>query len=91
MTGAPAARIHAERPTRVKTPFPGGESLQDVTERARSFLEDLARDFDGKRVVVIGHTATKSALDHLLSGFSLEDAGSAPFTWQPGWGYVLEA
>ena len=65
------------------TPFPEGESLTDVAERVRSFLEDLARDWDGKRVVIIGHGATKLALDHLLGGMSLEDAAAQPFTCEP--------
>jgi broad specificity phosphatase PhoE len=94
MTGSPPELIHAERPRRVDTPFPEGESLKDVAERVRSFLDDLARDWDGKRVVVIGHGATKLALDHLLGGISLDDAASQTFTWEPippSYRYVLEA
>ncbi len=90
MTGAPVDQIHAERPHRVDKPFPEGESLSDVAERVRSFLDELGRDWNGKRVVVIGHGATKLALDHLLGGLSLEDAASQPFTWHPGYSYVLE-
>jgi broad specificity phosphatase PhoE len=85
-------QIHAERPARVDTPFPEGESLRDVAERIRDFLNDLARDWDSKRVVLIGHGATKLALDHLLGGLSLEDAASQTFTWQavpPSYRYVL--
>jgi broad specificity phosphatase PhoE len=90
LTGAPAKQIHAERTVRVTTPFPGGESLADVSHRVQAFLEDVVGDYDGKRVVLIGHSATKLALDHLLGGKSLEDAASAPFEWQPGWRYRLE-
>src|SRR5439155_12527639 len=32
MTEAPVEQIHAERPVRVDTPFPEGESLRDVSE-----------------------------------------------------------
>ena len=94
MTGSPPELIHAERPHRVDTPFPDGEGLRDVARRVRSFLDDLARDWDGKRVIVIGHGATKLALDHLLGGISLDDAASQTFTWEPippSYRYVLEA
>jgi broad specificity phosphatase PhoE len=92
LTGAHPDQIHTERPGRVDTPFPEGESLTDVAERVRSFLDDLARIWDGKRVVVIGHGATKLALDHLLGGLSLEDAAAQPFTREPvppSYRYVL--
>jgi broad specificity phosphatase PhoE len=93
MTGAPVDQIHAERPHRVDKPFPEGESLRDVAERVRSFLDDLAQDWNGKRVVVIGHGATKLALDHLLGGLSLEDAAGRPSEWEPippSYRYVLD-
>jgi broad specificity phosphatase PhoE len=91
MTGAPAEQIHAQRPARVHEPFPNGESLHHVALRVQSFLDDLARDWDGKRVVIIGHSATKLALDNLLGGLSLEEATSQTFTWQPGFRYDLNA
>jgi len=83
MTGAPVEQIHAERPCRLDTPFPEGESLRNVAERVRGFLDDLARHWDGKRVVLVGHGATKLELDHLLGGLSLEDAASRTFTRKP--------
>jgi hypothetical protein len=39
--------------------------------------------------VVIGHSATKWALDCLLNTEALEDVVDAPFDWQEGWRYVL--
>jgi len=90
MTGAPPDQIHAERPHRANTPFPEGESLRDVAGRVKSYLDDLARDWNGKRVVVIGHRATLMVFEHLLDGVSLQEAATAPFEWQPGWRYVLE-
>jgi broad specificity phosphatase PhoE len=92
MTGAPVEQIHAERPARVDTPFPEGESLRDVADRIRDFLNDLAREWDGNRVLIIGHGATKLALDHLLGGLSPEDAASRTFTQKPippSYRYVL--
>lgn len=94
MTAAPVDQIRAERPARVNKPFPEGESLRDVVDRVQEFLHDLALGWDGKRVVVVGHGATKLALDHLLGGLSLEDTVSQPPTRlpiPPSYGYVLEA
>lgn len=89
LTGAPVARVEAERLRRIDQPFPGGESYRQVVERTSDFLDDLAGDWDGKRVVVIGHAATRWALDHLLDGRDLAEAIAAPFTWQEGWRYEL--
>jgi broad specificity phosphatase PhoE len=83
MARAPVEQIHAERAARVDIPFPEGESLREVAKRVRDFVDDLARDWDGKRVVLIGHGATKLALDHLLGGMTLKDAAGQPFAWQP--------
>jgi broad specificity phosphatase PhoE len=89
LNGMPSARLEAERPLRIDEPYPGGESYRDVVERVRAFLDDLAADYDGKRVVVIGHSATRWALAHLLEGTPLEKLVDAPFAWREGWEYVL--
>jgi broad specificity phosphatase PhoE len=60
-----------------------------VVERVSSFLNDLARDWDGTRVVVIAHSAARWALDHLLAGVRLEDLVEAPLAWQEGREYDL--
>jgi len=90
MTGAPPEEIEADRPNRIEAPFPEGESLLDVVARVRDFVGDLARDWNGKHVVIIGHRATLLAFEHLLGGVSLEEAAAASFEWQPGWRYILE-
>jgi broad specificity phosphatase PhoE len=87
--GAAVARIEAERSRRIDEPFPGGESYRQCVERMRSFLDDLGREFEGERVLVIGHSATRWALDHLLNGIPLEELVDAPFAWQEGWLYRL--
>ena len=61
-----------------------------VVQQMREFLSDVARGRDGQRLFLIGHSATKFALDHLLTARPLEDAVSAPFDWQPGWEYWLK-
>ena len=70
-------------------PYPGGESYRQVVGRVRDFLDDLPPELDGARVLVIGHAATRWALEHLLDGTRLEALVGAPFQWQEGWDYVL--
>jgi broad specificity phosphatase PhoE len=89
LNGASVDEIEAQRRRCINDPFPGGESYKDVVARVQDFLTDLARDWDGKRVVVIGHAATRWALDHLLLGAALEDLVSTPFEWQNGWRYTV--
>jgi broad specificity phosphatase PhoE len=48
----------------------------------RSFLGDVAVEPGSGRIVVIGHSATRWALDHLLKGVPLEMLVGAPFEWQ---------
>lgn len=86
-TGGPAARIAAERLAHLDDPWPDGESYRGVVARTGSFLDDLRRGWDGRYVVVIGHAATRWALEHLLGGTPLEELVRAPFDWQPGWEY----
>ena len=85
----PVARVTEERTRRIDEAFPGGESYRRVVERMQSFLSDVAGDWDGCRIVVIGHSATRWALEHLLSGAPLEELVAAPFEWREGWVYVL--
>jgi broad specificity phosphatase PhoE len=89
--GMPVARLEATRMQRLDEPYPGGESYRQVVGRVSAFLADLARDYEGARVLLIGHAATRYALDHLLNGIPLEDAVSAPFAWRAGWSYTLPA
>jgi broad specificity phosphatase PhoE len=89
LNGSPVARIDAERLRRIDEPFPDGESYRDVVTRMRGFLRDVAGAHDGKRVLAVGHSATRWALDHLLQGIPLENLVSAPFDWRGGWEYVV--
>ena len=89
LNGMPVSQLEVERARRIHEPYPGGESYHQVVERVKSFLDDLPRTLDGARVIVIGHSATRWALDHLLCGAELEDLVDGPFRWQEGWLYVL--
>src|SRR5262245_33528397 len=87
--GAPVEEVGRERRARVDVPFPGGESYRDAVDRVASLLGDLAGTRGGQRVLLIGHTATRWALDHLLGGERLELVVEEPFDWREGWEYVL--
>jgi alpha-ribazole phosphatase/probable phosphoglycerate mutase len=89
LNGAPADAIAAERAQRVDVPFPGGENYRDAVARVASFLDDFPDGCAGERVLLIGHTATRWALDHLLDGRPLEQVVAAPFDWREGWEYDL--
>ena len=91
LNGLPADLVTSERTKHVDAPFPEGESYTDAVERMRSFLYDLAHGWDGSRVLLIGHSATRWALDHLVNGVPLGDLVEAPFEWQEGWEYELGA
>lgn len=89
LNGAPVERVSEERLNRVSTPFPGGQSYEDVVLATEAFLQDLAANWDGRRVLLIAHSANRWALQVLLDGAILEDLVVAPFNWQPGWVFSL--
>jgi broad specificity phosphatase PhoE len=80
--------IH-DRIEHIDVPYPDGESWRQAVERVTSFLEELRRERDGERVLVIDHTATRLALEVVANGRELDELVGAPFEWQPGWEYVL--
>ena len=89
LTQHPAAEIEQAIPRRLYEPFPNGESYEQAVARAKSFLDDLAATWAGRRVLVIGHRATHCALEHWLKGVPLAQTVAAPWSWQPGWTYEL--
>jgi broad specificity phosphatase PhoE len=88
LNGAP---VEALRPRRqwIHQPYPGGQSYWDVMEQTRAFLEDVKRWYDGRRVLVVAHSANRWSLQHLLDRVALEDLVDAPFEWRPGWTFRL--
>jgi broad specificity phosphatase PhoE len=89
LNGMPVARLTAERSRRIDEPYPGGQSYRQVVAQVRAFLHDLAAGWEGCTVVVIGHSATKWALDCLLEGATLRALVDAPFDWREGWRYLV--
>jgi broad specificity phosphatase PhoE len=91
MNGMPRSRLDTERGLRLDEPFPGGESWLQAITRVRGFLDELPETHEGRRVVVIGHVATRWALDCFIDGRRLEDLVDEPFEWREGWEYTLDA
>jgi 2,3-bisphosphoglycerate-dependent phosphoglycerate mutase len=87
LNGAPDP-IH-DRAGHIDVPYPDGESWRQAVERAGAFFEELRSERDGERVLVIGHSATRLAIEVVANGIRLEAIMAMPFVWQPGWEYVL--
>lgn len=91
MTQKPADEVTAMKPACIEIPFPNGESYVQSSARMKAFLDDLAHDYDGKRVMIIGHRATQYALEHWINGVPLAEIVPAPWKWRPGWEYVMKS
>lgn len=88
-TQSPAKQIALEQ--HIRDPYPEGESVQIVTEQVGAFLREVLRDYDGKCVVIIGHAATKHAIEYWAGDRSLEEIAAAGWEWLdvPIWRYEL--
>ncbi|MBA2384572.1 MAG: histidine phosphatase family protein [Actinobacteria bacterium] len=89
LNGRPGSEVEAVRILHLEDPFPGGQSYRQVVVAMSSFLEDISARHDGRRVVAIGHSANRWALQHLLEGTPLEELVAAPFEWREGWRFTL--
>jgi 2,3-bisphosphoglycerate-dependent phosphoglycerate mutase len=85
-----SAELHAGRREHLDRPYPGGESWRSATDRIGRFFGDLALRWDGARVLLIGHVATRLGLERFLVGRDLAELISSEFVWQAGWDYVLK-
>ncbi len=86
--GTPVEWFSGRRGEHIDHPYPGGESWSDAVRHVGRFLEDLDLRWRDERILVIGHTATRWAFDHLIDGKPLQDVVDADFDWQEGWEYV---
>jgi 2,3-bisphosphoglycerate-dependent phosphoglycerate mutase len=89
LNGMFAAKMHANRHDYLELAYPDGESWRQAIGRVGRFLEDLPSRWDGKRVLIVGHVATRWGLDHFINGVSLEELAGQDFAWQEGWEYQL--
>lgn len=88
LTKHPSEEVDKEKPKRISISFPNGESYEDTAKRMKSFLKDLLKNYNGKKVMIVGHRATQYGLEHWLKGISVYDAVTAPWKWRPGWTYL---
>jgi alpha-ribazole phosphatase/probable phosphoglycerate mutase len=74
--------------------FPNGESLKDVEDRIKSFLEFLKENYDNKHVAIVAHKASQLAIEVLINKKTWEQAINQDWrktkAWKPGWEYILE-
>lgn len=77
----------------ITTRFPEWESYEDVKARIQSFLEDVKKDYDGKRIAIVAHKAPQLALDVIVKWRSWEEAFEKDWrkikAWKPGWTYIV--
>jgi broad specificity phosphatase PhoE len=90
LTQHPSEEVDEEKPKRIHTPFPNGESYEQTKVRMKSFLEDILKNYDGKRVMIIGHRATQYGIENLINNVPYEQLTSTHFKWQPGWEYKFD-
>jgi broad specificity phosphatase PhoE len=90
-TQHPFIVVEKERMQRITTPFPNGESVFMVVQRVGAFLLETLRVYDGKTIVVIGHGATRWAIEYWCGDTSLEEIVHLPWEWReiPIWRYEL--
>ena len=81
------SELHRARHHHIDEPYPSGESWRQAINRVGRFLDDLPLRWEGSRVLVIGHVATRWGFEHYLNGVSLENLIAAEFIWRPGWEY----
>jgi broad specificity phosphatase PhoE len=90
LTKHPSSEVEPVKAEHIEIPFPNGESYEQTGERMKNFLVDLLKNYDGKKVMIIGHRATQYGLERWIKNISTKEVVTAPWKWQPGWTYVLE-
>jgi broad specificity phosphatase PhoE len=91
LNGMTREGLEAERLRRIDEPFPDGESWRAAVARVTEFLDELPAQHPGGGVLLIGHIATRWALEHRVLGQPLERLAATPFVWQEGWEYSISA
>lgn len=84
------SEVTGKRAEYVSKPFPNGESYEQAVQRVKSFLQGLLENYDGKKVLIIGHKATQYGLEHWINKKQLPEIIGASWAWQPGWEYNVE-
>jgi 2,3-bisphosphoglycerate-dependent phosphoglycerate mutase len=87
--GAPREQVLADRLRFVNEPYPEGESWRQAVNRVGRVIDDIRMRWPDRRVLVVGHVATRWGLQVALTGERLEDLATQDFAWQPGWEFEL--
>ncbi len=78
----------------ITQPFVNGESLKDVENRVRDFIQYLLQNHNGKKIALVSHKAPQLALDVITKNISWEQAIEQDWrktgAWQPGWTYIIK-
>ena len=90
LTHHPSQVVHGCRVDYLDRPYPGGESWRQAISRVARVLDDLPARWDGQRVLIVGHLATRWALEAHLRGVPLEQLVVEDVAWEPGWTYRLD-
>ena len=90
LNGAPRDDVDERRASCIRTPFPEGESYEDVATRTRALLQGLLREHPHGTVLLIGHHAQRVVLPHVVNRvpLALALARAATDKWQPEWEYT---
>jgi broad specificity phosphatase PhoE len=89
LNGAASLEVHGDRGAHLEVPYPDGESWRLATDRVGRVFPDLSSQWNGRRVLLIGHVATRWALERVINGRTLEDLASEDFVPQQSWEYRL--
>ena len=77
----------------IEKPFPNGESLKDVENRVREFLNYLKQNYQDYKIGIVEHRATQLAIEVITKNISWEDAIQNDWrktkAWKPGWKYII--
>lgn len=78
----------------IAVPFPNGESLKDVENRIKKFIEFIKKEYRGKTIGIVAHRAPQLAFEVLTKNISWEEANKNDWrkskSWQPGWEYIIK-
>ncbi len=85
-----SSEVEKMKKDHIEKPFPKGESYMQTSERMKSFLQDLLKNYNNKTVMIIGHRATQYGLEHWINDVDLKKVVTDPWIWQSGWTYYLE-
>jgi 2,3-bisphosphoglycerate-dependent phosphoglycerate mutase len=89
-TRHPSEEVELEKVNRISEPFSSGESYEQTSGRTKNFLEDLLKNYDGKKIMIIGHRATQYGLEHWINSVSIQKTVTDSWSWQAGWEYNFD-